>query len=486
MAKPIIGSAAKPCRRRLALEQLEARCVMSGVQPSAVEQLFLEQLNDARANPAAYGASIGLSAIANVAPAAPLAWDARLIQAAQLHSQDMNAKNYFSHYDQAGHDPGWRETQAGYPWTDFGESIAAGYATSADALQALITEAGVADLGHRLHLLAMNNSDESVGIGVLQHGTGSYGNYYTIDTGNTSDTRPFLTGVVFNDANGTGRYAIGEGLSGVTITVAGVGSVAAFNTGGYSIHVNPGTYTVTASGGQLAAPLTQIVTVGTMNTRLNFTPQGTRVDQIPGNLLQVAAMFTHSTENFQHFVTNAYQTYLKRNPSAWEINYWVSAMSQGVTDEQVEANFIGSAEYIANHGGTSRAWVSSMYQDLLGRAAAPSEIDWWLQNMARGTAASDVALGFAASAEREGQRISATYLIVLGRRATPAEVNWWVDRFQQGATNEDVAAGFLASSEFYDKLGHGNVVNWLQSVYQDVLHRWASSGELAYWQAQLH
>jgi hypothetical protein len=262
--------------------------------------------------------------------------------------------------------------------------------------------------------------------------------------------------------------------------------VAAFNTGGYSIHVNPGTYTVTASGGQLATPLTQIVTVGTMSTRLNFTPQGTRVDQMPSNLFQVAQLFTHSTENFQHFVTNAYQTYLKRNPGASEVNFWVTAMSQGATDEQVEANFIGSAEYIANHGGTSRAWVSSMYQDLLGRTAAPSEIDWWLQNMARGTSASDVALGFAASAEREGQRISATYLIVLGRRATPAEVNWWVARFQQGASNEDVAAGFLASPEFYNNLGHGNLVNWLQSVYQDVLHRWASSGELAYWQAQLH
>jgi hypothetical protein len=197
-------------------------------------------------------------------------------------------------------------------------------------------------------------------------------------------------------------------------------------------------------------------------------------------------MFTHSTENFQHFVTNAYQTYLKRNPSAYEVNFWVTGMSQGVTDEQVEANFIGSPEYIANHGGTSRAWVSSMYQDLLGRTAAANEIDWWLQSMARGTSASDVALGFAASAEREGQRIGATYLVVLGRKATANEINWWVDRFQHGATNEDVAAGFLASPEFYNNVGHGNVVNWLQYVYLDVLHRWASSGELQSWQAQLH
>ena len=48
-----------------------------------------------------------------------------------------------------------------------------------------------------------------------------------------------------------------------------------------------------------------------------------------------------------------------------------------------------------------------------------------------------------------------------------------------------MAAGFLLSQEFYNNMGKGNVVNWLQSVYLDVLHRTASSGELAYWQTQL-
>ena len=320
------------------LEQLESRCVMSGVQPTAQEQLLLEQLNDIRANPAAYGSSINLPAVASVSPAPPLAFNSSLIQAAEGHSQDMNANNYFGHYDQAGHDPGWRESHAGFAWTDYGESIAAGYATDAQALQALIVDAGVPDLGHRLHLLAMNNSDESVGIGVVQNGTGTYSDYYTIDTGNTSDTRPYLTGVVYNDAAHTGKYAIGEGLSGVTITVAGNGSVQAYDTGGYSIQLNPGTYTVTASGGQLAAPITQVVTIGNSNVRLNFTPQGTQLNNLPTNLLQIANEFTHSPESFTNFVTNAYQDYLKRNPTSPELSYWVNRMGQGMSDEQIEAS----------------------------------------------------------------------------------------------------------------------------------------------------
>jgi len=55
------------------LEQLESRLVPA-LTPTAVEQHFLEQLNVARANPAAYGASIGLN-LSGVAPSQPLAFD---------------------------------------------------------------------------------------------------------------------------------------------------------------------------------------------------------------------------------------------------------------------------------------------------------------------------------------------------------------------------------------------------------------------------
>src|SRR5262249_12648694 len=43
-----------------------------------------------------------------------------------------------------------------------------------------------------------------------------------------TDNRPRVTGSVFLDANGNGRYDLGEGLSGVTVRVAGGRPVAAF------------------------------------------------------------------------------------------------------------------------------------------------------------------------------------------------------------------------------------------------------------------
>src|SRR3954454_8418273 len=108
-------------RARLRLEELEPRQLLSGAAPTAVEQLFLERLNDARANPAAYGASIGLD-LSGVAPSAPLAVDPRLVQAARQHAQDMAARNFFAHTNPDGAGPSARMSAAGYPWTAWGES----------------------------------------------------------------------------------------------------------------------------------------------------------------------------------------------------------------------------------------------------------------------------------------------------------------------------------------------------------------------------
>src|SRR5262249_36671940 len=142
----------------LHVEELESRNLLAGFQPTAVEQLFLEQLNDARANPAAYGASIGLD-LRNVAPAQPLALNALLIQAARLHSVDMATRAYFAHVTPEGLGPGARMTAVGFGWHGYGESIAGGSAfpVPADALRGLIVDDGVPDLGHRRHLLAIDS-----------------------------------------------------------------------------------------------------------------------------------------------------------------------------------------------------------------------------------------------------------------------------------------------------------------------------------------
>jgi uncharacterized protein YkwD len=264
----------RPRRKLPRFEELERRDLPSGFAPTAVEQQMLEELNDIRANPAAYSDWAGVD-LSGVAPSQPLAFNPLLIQAARLHSQDMNDHNIAGHVGSDGSDPGTRVAAAGFGAVGGpGESVAVGPGMTPDAaLAGLIQDFGQPDIGHRRHLLAIDAAfkpHDQVGIGIVLDGGGVDGNYYTLDTGYDADTRPFLTGVVYNDANGDGHYEAGEGLGGVTIAVAGVGSFPAWDTGGYSIRLSPGTYTVTASGGRMAAPVTTTVTVGSTNYRLNF------------------------------------------------------------------------------------------------------------------------------------------------------------------------------------------------------------------------
>jgi uncharacterized protein YkwD/N-acetylneuraminic acid mutarotase len=273
-------SLSRPSRRRprrLSVEELERRDLLAGAAPTALEQQMLEQLNDARSNPAAYGQQIGVD-LSGIAPSQPLAFNPLLIGIARQHAQDMNVRAYFAHDTPEGVTPDERIRSTGLVPTVDAESLSAGYATTADSLAGLIQDQGVPDLGHRRQLLAIDDflkPIDQLGIGIVLNGTGPYRDYYTLDGLSDGGTAPFLTGVVYDDANGNGHYDPGEGLTGATIAVAGVGAFPVWDTGGYSIRLNPGTYSVTASGGRLANPITTTVTVGPTNYRLNFIGQST-------------------------------------------------------------------------------------------------------------------------------------------------------------------------------------------------------------------
>jgi uncharacterized protein YkwD len=468
-------------RCRLHLEELEARQLLSGSTPTAVEQLFLERLNDVRADPAAYGRSIGLD-LSNVAPAPPLAFQPLLVEAAQQHSQDMNARGYVSHTTPEGQDLVDRLTWGvGFPWTAYGESIAAGLALSnpEDALRSLIQDDGVTDLGHRRHLLALDalfQNQNQVGIGIVQGGSGAHRNYYTIDTAAGDDPRPVLTGVVYNDANHSGRYDVSEGLGSVTLTVAGVGSTTTWDSGGYSFPLDPGTYTITASGGGLAAPFTLTVTVGSANYRLNFTVgQEDYLRHLYQSVLgrpaaswEVASWLSalrgpagadavvndivRSQEARTHLVGSWYQTYLGRSPVNAEGQGWVAALLQDAREEDVLAGILASEEFLhragalTSSGTADERYARALYSLLLQRTGTAAEVDGWGPALASAGRAV-VAVAFLHSAEYRSDVVRAHYMELLHRLTSPAavEVAPWVD---SGAELTRIREDFLKSAEY--------------------------------------
>ena len=128
------------------------------------EQQFLGLLNQ-------YRADKGLQ---------PLDLNSQLTAAADWMSNDMGAKNYFSHYDSLGRSPGQRATAFGYTG-GVGENIAAGY-TSAQS----VFDAWKGSPGHNANMLG--SSYRVIGVGRVSLPGSRYGVYWTTDFGTTPGT----------------------------------------------------------------------------------------------------------------------------------------------------------------------------------------------------------------------------------------------------------------------------------------------------------
>ena len=260
--------------------------------PTAAEQLVLEYVNRARADPIAEGQRLGIDiheGLPNpslVGPRPPLAMNKILLEIAEAHTLDMYDQNYFSHNDPNGTTPFDRMLHAGYNYLSAGENMAAGVdQTAAELEDFMMVDAGTSGRPHRVNLLDLFNvypcgSPPCVytEIGIGYFGTEPINNeglnsLITQDFGVTS-AGPFLLGVVYNDLNGNNFYDIGEGIGGVTITTS-VGDYYAVSSssGGYVIPVGTsGTITVTASGPNFG-PITKSVTLNGANVKVDFTPQ---------------------------------------------------------------------------------------------------------------------------------------------------------------------------------------------------------------------
>ena len=195
-------------------------------------------------------------------------------------------------------------------------------------------------------------------------------------------------------------------------------------------------------------------------------------------------MYTHSTENYRYFVTQAYLRFLKRGPDENGLTFWVDQMmNRGLTDEHLESGFAASPEYFATNGGTDVGLVQGMYHDLLLRAADQQGLDFWVGQLEGGVSVAAVAFGFTASRERESIRVTDDYMRYLGRGPDQNGLDFWLGQFLHGVTNETLIGGFVGSVEYFynPSKGKGNEAAWISAAYGDVLHRPAAPSDIAYW-----
>lgn len=262
-------------------------------QPTVYEVLVLELVNRARFDPEAEAErhAIDLNEDNNGTPISParkppLAFNLELIEAARVHSEWMLDADVFSHTGEGGSSPTQRMDEAGYTFSgawSSGENIA-WRGNSGDNIDLTLAayehhEGLFKSVGHRLNILSTDFRE--IGIGhkdgyFFADGTNWRASMLTENFAR-SGSGYFLTGVVYEDADGDDLYSVNEGLSGITITVDG-SSHAVFETGAYTVPLANGVYDITVSGDALGSPVNYTIEVDGANVKFDVIKAGSTVD----------------------------------------------------------------------------------------------------------------------------------------------------------------------------------------------------------------
>lgn len=264
-------------------------------QPTAQEVYVVELVNRARFDPAAEAARYGIGlndgisgTMISAERKAPLAHNLLLIDAARAHSQWMLDVDIFSHTGVNNSTPGERMAAAGYvfsgSWAN-GENIAQGGTTAAsiDLTQyaALHHEGLFKSPGHRINILSTNFRELGVGQKqgyFLSNGTNYLSSMLTQNFARSGSSY-FITGVIYNDLNGNEFYNVGEGISGVTISVNGQ-AYSVFASGAYSIPVSNGSYELVFSADSLQFDTIYNLQVSGGNVKVDLIKNGNAIDVV--------------------------------------------------------------------------------------------------------------------------------------------------------------------------------------------------------------
>ncbi|MBX3744068.1 MAG: hypothetical protein KF833_02055 [Verrucomicrobiae bacterium] len=268
--------------------------------PSDEEQLYLEFINRARRDPRAEAERLAatsdpdvMSAIEffsvdlelmkgqfeTLAPAPPLALEARLTEAARRHSADMFEAEFQGHGGSDGSTSQQRIEGTGYPWNRFGENVfsyAQGvwHGHAGFNIDWGLGPGGIQEPpGHRLTI--HNREFREIGIGVVLGRKGPVGPQLVTQVMASRNGLPaLLTGVAYYDLDGDAFYGLGEGIGGVTVRLEGSGAeTVTSRSGGYVVPLpGNGSHSVVFSAPGLPAETRVFEVTGGANVKVDFTP----------------------------------------------------------------------------------------------------------------------------------------------------------------------------------------------------------------------
>ena len=229
-------------------------------QPTVQEQYMLELINSARSDPETEALRLGVnpeelpSEVLEQTPLPPLAFHQALLRSARGHSSWLLKEHQWSYAGKDGSTPRQRMTEAGYPFSDIegwacSESLGLFSPASDPASDAKKLYEGLFKQSASCRNNMISPVFEDVGVG-LTEGLFDFFEPETLSLIGTIDFAfsgasfsPYITGVIYDDFNQNNAYDLGEGVSGIVVSLEG---------GHY--------YTVTSSSGGYALPYSDLNT----------------------------------------------------------------------------------------------------------------------------------------------------------------------------------------------------------------------------------
>jgi uncharacterized protein YkwD len=234
-------------------------------------QMLVYEINEARRDPDAFKARASELTMPSGIPARPpLAISPTLGSSSMFKANELADYGYFAHQSAVtGIWPNRLARDHGYPlpggFADDVNNIESLHGGSPDPFWVLASFAN--SPSHRRHIFGEGDffgAHRQIGVG-----RSTNENYWTVHTAYANPTDVFVTGVVYNDANGNGRMDRGEGLGGVTVSVNGTTTTTNAG-GGYATKTTAGSRSVSASGGGFSGLSSTQVSVGSQNVGVDF------------------------------------------------------------------------------------------------------------------------------------------------------------------------------------------------------------------------
>ena len=200
---------------------------------------------------------------------------------------------------------------------------------------------------------------------------------------------------------------------------------------------------------------------------------------------QVVQGLVSSQEYRVNLVQSMYQQLLHRPADANGLATWVNFLNQGGTDQQLEADLLGSGEYFNNAGATNSGFLSALYLDVLHRPIDSIGSQTWLEELSQGTSRTAVAAAVVGSEESDAYVVNALYQQYLHRPADSAGLALFTGELEAGTPREGVIVALVGSSEYAQGVAGDPNQLFVKQLYLDLLKRPVDASALATFTAAL-